>query len=118
MKEGTLTSVIVFGLNTASAYVIPAIGFAKTGVVAGSYAAVIQSGMGSVAAGSSFALAQSLGALGLGFLGTVALPVALGTGVAVGGYRFCKYVHHLRPRPKLWSDSFLYNTKLFIYICL
>ncbi len=86
LKKGGLTSGIVLGVNAASAYIIPAFGFTQAGVLAGSTAAGIQSSIGIVAAGSSFATFQSLGALGLGILGTAALPVTLGAGLTVGGY--------------------------------
>ncbi len=49
-------------------------------------AAGIQSSIGLVEAGSTFAGMQSAGAVGAGILGTYAIPVIIGVGVAVGGY--------------------------------
>ncbi len=84
-------------VNVLSSYVISAVGFGKAGVVAGSTAAGIQSSIGgAVAAGSYFATFQSLGALGLGICGTVALPVAIGTGVAIATVPIIK---------KYWSSK-------------
>ena len=64
--------------------VVSALGFSSGGVVAGSTAAVIQAGIGNVAAGSAFAAFQSVAATGV--VATVG-PVALGAGVLGGvGY--------------------------------
>ena len=43
---------------------IRGVGFSAVGVVAGSIAAIVQSIIGNVAAGSAFAIAQSIGATG------------------------------------------------------
>ncbi len=72
----------VVAINTGSSSLISLVGFGAGGVVKGSIAAVIHSSIGSVAAGSTFATLQSLGALGVGILGTALLPVAAGTGIA------------------------------------
>ncbi len=72
-------------------------GFTTTGVVAGSIAAGIQSGIGSVAAGSAFAGCQSLGALGLGVCGAYVIPIAVGAGVVYATV----YLIKRDPRPKL-----------------
>lgn len=54
-----------------------AAGFAEGGIIAGSIAAGIQSGIGSVAAGSAFATLQSIGATGA--------IMAAGPFITVGG---------------------------------
>lgn len=59
------------------------IGFSTGGVVAGSIAAGVQAGIGNVAAGSTFAALQSVGALGGFSWGASALTA--GAGAAVGG---------------------------------
>jgi hypothetical protein len=79
------TTGAVVGVNAATSVAISAIGFSQAGVVAGTVAAGVQSGIGAVAAGSLFASLQSLGALGLGILGTAAMPVAVVTGLVAGG---------------------------------
>jgi hypothetical protein len=83
-KSGLIASGIALGTNLASSAVISLIGFTTAGVVAGSTAAGIQAGIGIVAAGSTFGVFQSLGALGLGILGASALPIVAGTGAVVG----------------------------------
>jgi hypothetical protein len=54
-------------------------GFTSTGIAAGSIAAGVQAGIGNVAAGSAFAVLQSMGATGLiaavGTGAVVALPI-------------------------------------------
>jgi len=57
--------------------VLSAVGFTQAGVAAGSIAAGVQSAIGSVSAGSAFAVLQSIGAAGLGMVGAVAVPVAV-----------------------------------------
>lgn len=58
-----------------------ALGFTTSGVAGGSVAAGIQAGIGSVAAGSGFAVMQSLAATGalttVGVIGAVVLVVGL-----------------------------------------
>lgn len=71
----------VVAVNTGSSSLISLVGFGAGGVVKGSIAAVIHSSIGSVAAGSTFATLQSLGALGAGILGTAVLPVSVGAGI-------------------------------------
>lgn len=58
---------------------LPLIGFGLGGIAAGSFAAAWQSSIGAVAAGSLFAVLQSLGATGLGMLlfGSVASAMGL-----------------------------------------
>jgi hypothetical protein len=77
-------------VNLGSAAAISAGGFTTGGVAAGSVAAGVQSGIGLVSAGSGFASLQSLGALGLGILGDIALPLIIGVAavgaIGVGGY--------------------------------
>eukprot|EP00800_Vazella_pourtalesii_P018277 TRINITY_DN5815_c0_g1_i2.p1 TRINITY_DN5815_c0_g1~~TRINITY_DN5815_c0_g1_i2.p1 ORF type:complete len:147 (+),score=33.65 TRINITY_DN5815_c0_g1_i2:62-502(+) len=60
----------------AAPFVLPALGFTAAGVTAGSIAAAIQGP--AVAAGSAFAIAQSVGA-------TVTVAGAMGVGAAAGG---------------------------------
>jgi hypothetical protein len=57
------------------------VGFGTGGVVKGSIAAVIHSSIGVVQAGSTFATLQSMGALGVGVLGTALAPIAVGAGI-------------------------------------
>ena len=60
-----LTGVAIVGGIAAGVAVIPiALGFGTAGVVGGSIAAGIQSGIGNVVAGSLFAICQSLGMTG------------------------------------------------------
>lgn len=75
---------------TAATAALTTAGFTSAGIAAGSVAAGIQSGIGSVAAGSLFASLQSAGALGgfaiLGPVGIAAASVAVvgvGTGLLV-----------------------------------
>ena len=70
------------GTVAAAPVVLPAIGFSTTGVVAGSIAAVAQSTIGNVAAGSLFATLQSFGALG--GLSWTAAGVTTAASVAAG----------------------------------
>lgn len=65
-------------------------GFTSAGIAAGSMAAGIQSGIGSVAAGSLFASLQSTGALGgfailgpVGFASAVLVAAGVGTGLVI-----------------------------------
>ena len=80
----------VVAVNAVSAGIISTVGFGTGGVIAGSTAAGIQAGIGSVAAGSAFAVFQSLGAFGLGVLGTAVVPVAIGTGLVVAAIPLIK----------------------------
>ena len=65
IKNIAKVTVIIGGVATA-AFSIPIImGFGTAGIAAGSFAAAIQSSIGSVAGGSLFALLQSAGATGL-----------------------------------------------------
>jgi len=57
------------------------IGFTSAGIAAGSKAAVIQAGIGSVAANSAFATVQSLAASGL--ISTITLMTGIGFGVCL-----------------------------------
>ena len=60
-----LTGVAIVGGIAAGVAVIPiALGFGTAGVVGGSIAAGIQSGIGNVVGGSLFAICQSLGMTG------------------------------------------------------
>jgi len=87
------TDTAVVGTSAAAAATsVPwLIGFTNSGVAAGSLAATIQSGIGSVVAGSSFATMQTIGATTL--LGT---GVGLGIGAAIGvTYGAIKLVKHV-----------------------
>ena len=56
---------IVGGIGLLGTYVVPTLlGFGSTGIVAGSVAAGIQSGIGNVAAGSAFSTLTSMGMTG------------------------------------------------------
>jgi hypothetical protein len=81
-----LGSGLVLGTNLVTAKIISLVGFGAKGVAAGSIAAAKHAVIGSVAAGSKFALFQKMGALGYGVFGTAVLPVAIGTGLTVSGY--------------------------------
>lgn len=84
---GALKYVIIATAVGGAVLLAPALlslaGFTTAGVAAGSMAASIQAGIGNVAAGSMFALLQSLGAVGL-TTGTVATAGAA-AGVAGAG---------------------------------
>ena len=77
-------------VGVAGALLLPIIGFDFGGITAGSIAASWQSALGSVSAGSSFALLQSLGATGFGCLmfGSVGAGVGLLTTYAQS-FGFC-----------------------------
>ena len=65
-------------VGTVGTAITSTLGFTSSGIAAGSAAAGIQAGIGNVAAGSAFAVVQSLAAVGL-------LPVILiGGGAAIG----------------------------------
>ena len=78
-----LTGIAITAGVAAGAALIPvALGFGATGIVGGSAAAAIQSGIGNVAAGSLFSICQSLGMTGF-FTGVAskAAAVAVAAGV-------------------------------------
>ena len=57
------------------------LGFTSSGIAAGSFAAGLQAGIGNVAAGSTFATAQSLGATGaITIIGTTGGVILVGAG--------------------------------------
>ena len=61
-----LTGIAITGGVVAGVALIPvALGFGSVGIVGGSAAAAIQSGIGNVAAGSLFSICQSLGMTGV-----------------------------------------------------
>lgn len=60
---------------------ISAYGFTTSGIAAGSAAAAAHASIGVVGSGSTFAFFQSLGATGLGLLGTAAIPLSATVGV-------------------------------------
>ncbi len=82
VKSTAVTTATAVGTVGAVKGAIAFFGFSSSGVVGGSLAAAIQSTFGGVIAkGSGFAIAQSVGATGLG---TAAAPIAAVGGV--GGY--------------------------------
>jgi hypothetical protein len=86
-----LGSGLVLGTNLVTAKIISGVvGFGAKGVAAGSIAAAKHAVIGSVAAGSKFALFQKMGALGYGIFGTAVWPVAIVTGLTVSGYTLYK----------------------------
>lgn len=87
---GTALTMVPVAINGISSLIIPAVGFTQGGVGAGTIAAGIQSGIGLVKAGSSFAYLQSVGALGQGILGASVLPVTVAV-VVSGGVVYVTY---------------------------
>jgi hypothetical protein len=81
--ESLIGASIPVAINTISAGLISAVGFTTGGVAAGSIAAGVQAGLGVVAQGSMFAGLQSMGALGVGILGSTVAPIAIGGAVLV-----------------------------------
>ena len=81
------------------------LGFGSTGIAAGSIAAGIQAGMGSVAAGSLFAGIQSLGALGV----FSAVGVTGGVGLIAAAIYF-------GAKAFIWSQMIIYIVWRFIKI--
>ena len=76
---------IVFSVIAVASFGLTAIGFAPAGITGGSIAASIQSSIGNVVAGSTFASLQSLGATGtLLEMGTIGAGMAV-AGAALGG---------------------------------
>mmetsp|Transcript_104443 Transcript_104443/g.336635 ORF Transcript_104443/g.336635 Transcript_104443/m.336635 type:complete len:188 (+) Transcript_104443:93-656(+) len=74
-----------------AARVLRLFGFTAAGVTSGSVAAVQQASMGSIAAGSLFAVLQSVAASGLGFIGAA---VVTGS-AATGAMTFCTGLDHM-----------------------
>ena len=72
---------------------LAAAGFSTTGIAAGSIAAAVQSSIGAVAAGSTFATLQSLGAAGV--IATVGMGAGLVLlGVSAGGFLYYFFCCH------------------------
>jgi len=94
LKNTTIFSTTLAGgtatINAATGALISLTGFTTNGVAAGSIAAGIQSTIGAVQAGSTFATLQSLGALGQGILGASVASVLLPT-VIIGGTTYLIY---------------------------
>jgi hypothetical protein len=86
-----LVTSVVAGLVTVASFATKAIGFTGAGIAAASKAAFIQSSIGNVAAGSTFAVAQSLAAKGV--ISTVGLFSGIGCGVVAlfGGFKLFQY---------------------------
>ena len=81
------------GATALTSGIITVVGFTKGGIGAGTLAAAIQSGIGNVAAGSTFAALQSAGATGLvATVGTVGASVAVVGVAGYGGYKVYKHV--------------------------
>ncbi|KAH8925312.1 hypothetical protein BT69DRAFT_1332288 [Atractiella rhizophila] len=70
-------------LVLAAPTILSVVGFGAAGVVAGSTAAAVQSVIGNVAAGSLFAVAQSVGAAGIATTTTTAATGVVGVGGAL-----------------------------------
>ncbi|KAJ5196272.1 hypothetical protein N7449_006751 [Penicillium cf. viridicatum] len=72
--------------------ILSGLGFSAGGVVAGSYAAGVQSSIGNVAAGSLFVTGQSAGAGGLGLVAVNTAAQACGalTGIGSAGFAWFK----------------------------
>ncbi|KAJ3317284.1 hypothetical protein HDV06_001804 [Boothiomyces sp. JEL0866] len=87
LQRAAIIGAGVVGCTVAAPFVLigvlAAVGFGASGPVAGSIAAGIQSYIGSVAAGSTFAACQSIGMAGLS-AGATAVTSAVGAGVGVG----------------------------------
>mmetsp|Transcript_104441 Transcript_104441/g.336627 ORF Transcript_104441/g.336627 Transcript_104441/m.336627 type:complete len:191 (+) Transcript_104441:93-665(+) len=83
-------SVGVFGTLLAGP-ILSLFGFTAAGVTSGSLAALWQASMGSIAAGSLFAVLQSVAAAGLGFTGAA---VVTGS-AATGAIAFCTGLDHM-----------------------
>jgi hypothetical protein len=76
---------LIGGIVVAAPCVVASLaGFGAAGIVGGSVAAGIQSGIGNVAAGSAFAILQSWGATGLFLNGASAGAAAIGVGAVAG----------------------------------
>lgn len=98
LKTGYLTEISIGTTTLAGALIgigttMTGMGFTAFGIGAGTLAAIIHSGIGNVVAGSAFATAQSLGALGV----FSALPIVgwsiLGVLVlCFGGYCLYRYL--------------------------
>lgn len=83
----------VVGGGILGAVALPVAGFGAGGVAAGSAAAAWQSSIGAVAAGSIFAILQSLGATGIGILLFGSIGAGLGllaSSAAIIGWCTCE----------------------------
>lgn len=78
MQVCILIAAIICIVAAVAPCVLPMIGFTAGGVAAGSCAAFWQSVIGSVSAGSLFALLQSIGAAGFGAVGII---IAMGSAI-------------------------------------
>ena len=83
-KEPVAVAGAATGAGIATTAAIKVIGFGTSGVIAGSKAALIQAGIGNVAAGGWFAMFTSIGM-------TSTLPISLAAGgMVIGGYGIWK----------------------------
>lgn len=115
MKRAFAYSGASLGLGTVAGVGLPAAGtaagFTSSGIAAGSIAAGVQSSIGSVAAGSTFATLQSIGATGgFAILGPISLIAgAIGltiTGAALTGVGIQEHIKEI--------DNFVENTLLVL----
>jgi hypothetical protein len=91
MPDKTDKAVIVTsaasGVAATTGGVMTGIGFTSSGIAATSTAAGMQAGIGNVVAGSSFAVAQSLGASGVFYYLGLTGGIGLAVGAVYGGYK-------------------------------
>lgn len=90
-------TIAVNGMVTTTGGIITSLGFANLGIAAGSIAAGIQAKIGSVAAGSAFSVAQSLGAKGA----IVTMTSSSGVIIIVVGVGYLGYKIYKRHKGKL-----------------
>ena len=91
---GTAVAAMAGGITKA--------GFTSSGIAAGSKAVAIQSSIGSVTAGSTFAKLQSIAALGIvKMVGVGGVIVGVVGGLAYGGYKLCQSASRKEAKSKL-----------------
>lgn len=98
----------VAGVGVAAAIptvILPAIGFGAAGVVGGSAAALAQSAIGNIAAGSVFASLQSAGAVGAVSWVTTGVTTGLGTTVGAAASAVPSAISWLRGRVSVCDES-------------
>lgn len=82
LKIGGGSVLVGIGAVVATPLVIAGLGFGTTGVASGSIGAYMMSGVGNVAAGSTIALLQSAGVLGVSALTNTIIGTTVGGVVA------------------------------------